>query len=667
MLALSLLTLPAAIFFFAQADLLCSLASIFNGVLLLITVVCSVGLVRSKDVRWSGAFAHAVAFVMIVLYPLAELRTNGLALLDPTGTPQTYLMLTAPLTLAFTAFSLRQPRATLAYAVVAFAYTLVGALWSPVGADLAGTGPYALLTLTGLVLVTANVLWNSDAVWVATEESVVVAALAKDARAEARTERRANEAKTRFMSVLSHEIRNPLQAILLQVDLLQASRLTETQRNYVSGIHTASTVLHSIVRDVLEVGKMEAGALRLETIPMSLSTVIEETVRSRALVASSSGVELLCHIPPDLSTDILGDPTRIRQVVDNLVSNALKFTSTGEIEVSLTLDEEAAAWRLSVRDTGIGIDEAGLEKLFHEFSQVDASTSRVYGGTGLGLFICKQLANLMGGYVTVESQPGVGSTFTLHLPATPPPVSPPPDVIEPPRHVSSPPAGCVWVPVVYATNAALRRLLHAYVSAYFVGTSSADVLVADRPNVADHRLRTVLRDASSFRRVLVVINYADCTPSMLHLLSSASSTLVATVIVDSIGSADVRRSEGWRHIVDKPVAWSHLALTLQRATRTDRIVWPSPRPDATDTSSSRAEASDLSGRRTPPSLTFSRDRHHAVGHAVSLPVRRVYPTRDNFDTTQAPLDQPPVAPEAEPLPPREPRRRPRGRKKSLKR
>jgi signal transduction histidine kinase/ActR/RegA family two-component response regulator len=229
----------------------------------------------------------------------------------------------------------------------------------------------------------------------------------------------ANLAKSQFIANVSHEIRTPLNGVLGMAQVLAADDLSPTQRQRVDIIHSSGEVLLSILNDVLDFSKIEAGKLDLEAMPFNLVKVVSDVQAAFSAVAQSKNLELVVMIegrsPDDRIGDLyLGDPTRVRQIVSNLVSNALKFTPSGQIKITVScLDENAV---ISVRDTGIGIPEDRLSKLFGQFEQVDASTTRRFGGTGLGLSICYELCRLMGGRIVVESQFGTGSMFTVHLP-----------------------------------------------------------------------------------------------------------------------------------------------------------------------------------------------------------------------------------------------------------
>jgi len=240
----------------------------------------------------------------------------------------------------------------------------------------------------------------------------------------------ANAAKSQFLANMSHEIRTPMNGVLGMAELLLSTDLSQKQRRFADTIHKSGESLLSIINDILDFSKIEAGRFELESQDFNLHKTVEDVVELFAERAFGKGLELILRIAPNVPEGVKGDSTRIRQILSNLIGNSIKFTAQGEILVDVSLAESekpstqeintpASNIHFAVHDTGIGIREEVLPRLFHAFSQADGSTTRKYGGTGLGLAISKQLVEMMGGEINVKSSAGQGTIFTFNVPMLP--------------------------------------------------------------------------------------------------------------------------------------------------------------------------------------------------------------------------------------------------------
>ena len=228
----------------------------------------------------------------------------------------------------------------------------------------------------------------------------------------------ANLAKSRFLANMSHEIRTPINGMVGFLQLLQAYPMSEEQKELIDGAKLSSNMLLHVVNDILDFSKIEAGKLQLEQIPFNLKEMVEESMSIFRPNAMEKKIELITEIQKELPLYVVGDPLRIRQILYNLLSNAIKFTQKGKVELRLNglVDEdEQVLLTFEVEDTGIGIAEDSLDLLFESFSQSDVSTTRKYGGTGLGLTISRELVTMMGGDIHVKSHYGIGTIFTFNI------------------------------------------------------------------------------------------------------------------------------------------------------------------------------------------------------------------------------------------------------------
>ena len=369
----------------------------------------------------------------------------------------------------------------------------------------------------------------------------------------------ANSAKSEFLARMSHEIRTPLNGVVGMIDLLRDTGLTQVQQRYTELAREASDSLLTVINDVLDFSKIEAGKVEVESVEFDLPKLLEDLTELLAPVAARKKLALCCMVRPDVPRQLMGDSNRIRQVLTNLINNAMKFTPSGYVSIRAAVesrDADNAVLRIQVEDTGIGIPADRLDRLFKSFSQVDSSTTRKFGGTGLGLVISKQLVELMGGKIGIQSEQGRGTTFwfTLSLktvaePADAAALAGPAQILQNVRVL------------VVESNDVSRRILREQLD----GRLSPESAVVSTTEALE-ALRKAATDGRPFAVALIPFGSQELTAGIQNDPQLRDTKLIAMMDLDDRAEETTIRQHGFFTGMHRPLLQSRLMDAIASAT-----------------------------------------------------------------------------------------------------